>query len=85
MVTYALLRQGRPKGYGTLNFDMPDARKPHLPNVVSGSKPEVSDGHENVGFRGKSRLRFRVAGCLLVAEGVEEVLCSARVAVIPFL
>ena len=52
MVTYALLRQGRPKGYGTLNFDMPDARKPHLPNVVSGSKPEVSDGHENVGFRG---------------------------------
>jgi hypothetical protein len=32
-----------------------------------GSKAEVSDGHENVRSWGKSRLRFRVAGCLLVA------------------
>ncbi len=32
-----------------------------------GSQPEVSDGHENVGFRGQSGSRFRGAGCLLVA------------------
>ncbi len=31
-----------------------------------GSKPEVSDGHENVGFRGQSGSRFRATGCLLV-------------------
>jgi hypothetical protein len=34
------------------NFDIPDARKLHRPNVACGSQPEVSDGHENVGFRG---------------------------------
>ncbi len=33
-----------------------------------GSKPEVSDGHENVGLRGQSGSRFRAAGCLLVAK-----------------
>ncbi len=36
----------------SLNFGMPDARKPHRPYVGLGSQPEVSDGHENVGFRG---------------------------------
>ncbi len=46
---------------------MPDARNPHLPNVRVGSQPEVSDGYENVGFRGQSGSRFRAAGCLLVA------------------
>ncbi len=38
-----------------------------------GSQPEVSDGHENVGFRGQSGSRFRATGCLLVAESVEKV------------
>ena len=33
-----------------------------------GSQPEVSDGHENVGFRGQSGNRFRAAACLLVAK-----------------
>ncbi len=33
-----------------------------------GSQPEVSDGHENVGFRGQSGSRFRAVGCLLVAK-----------------
>jgi len=33
-----------------------------------GSKPEVSDGHENVGFRGQSGSRFRAAGCLFIAK-----------------
>ncbi len=32
-----------------------------------GSKPEVSDGHENVRSWGESRHRFRAVGCLLVA------------------
>ncbi len=32
-----------------------------------GSNPEVSDGHENVRFRGHSGSQFRAAGCLLVA------------------
>ncbi len=31
-----------------LIFSMPDARNSHLPNVGLGSKPEVSDGNENV-------------------------------------
>ncbi len=31
-----------------LNFGMPDARKSHRPYVGLGSKPEVSDGNENV-------------------------------------
>ena len=36
-------------------------------NVCSGSQPEVSDGHENVGFWVSSGSRFRATGCLLVA------------------
>ncbi len=44
-----------------LNFGMPDARKSHRPYVGLGSKPEVSDGHENVGCWGKSGSRFRAA------------------------
>ncbi len=39
-------------------------------NVRVGSKPEVSDGHENVGFRGQSGSRFRATGCLLVAKAL---------------
>ena len=38
-------------------------------NVGLGSQPEVSDGHENVGYRGKSGSRFRATGGLLVAKG----------------
>ena len=34
----------------------------------SGSQPEVSDGHENVRFRGKSGSRFRATGGLLLAK-----------------
>ena len=36
--------------------------------VGFGSKPEVSDGHENVGFRGQSGSRFRGTGCLFIAK-----------------
>ncbi len=36
-------------------------------NVRVGSKPEVSGGHENVGFRGQSGSRFRATGCLFIA------------------
>ncbi len=32
-----------------------------------GSQPEVSDGHENVGFRGQSGSRIRAAGCRFIA------------------
>ncbi len=35
--------------------------------VRVGSQPEVSDGHENVRFRGQSRSRFRAAGGLFIA------------------
>jgi len=34
----------------------------------SGSQPEVSDGHENVGFRGHSGSQFRATGCLFIAK-----------------
>ena len=36
-------------------------------NVRVGSNPEVSDGHENVGFWGQSGLRFRAAGLPILA------------------
>ena len=42
-------------------------------NVWSGSQPEVSNGHKNVGYRGYSGSRFRATGGLLVAEAVEKV------------
>ncbi len=38
-----------------------------ITDVSFGSKPEVSDGHENVGFRGQSGSRFRATGCLFIA------------------
>ena len=38
----------------------------------SGSKPEVSDGHENVGFRGQSGSRFRATGCLFIANSGDD-------------
>ena len=48
---------------------MPGRRSsPSELNVRVGSKPEVSDGHENVGCWGQSGSRFRGAGCLLVAK-----------------
>ncbi len=34
------------------NFDDEDELRGPLVNVRFGSQPEVSDGHENVGFRG---------------------------------
>ncbi len=37
------------------------------------------------GVGGKADSLAHLPACLLIAEGVEEVLCSARVAVIPFL
>ena len=37
-------------------------------NVWSGSQPEVSNGHKNVGYRGYSGSRFRATGGLLVAR-----------------
>jgi len=52
----------------TLNFGMPDARKPKFQNVSCGSQPEVSQGRGNVRFRGYSGSRFRATGCLLVAN-----------------
>ncbi len=50
-----------------LDSGMPATRKPHRPHVSFGSKPEVSDGHENVRSWGSSGSRFRATGCLLVA------------------
>ncbi len=38
------------------------------PNGRFGSKPEVSNGHENVRFWGYSRPQFRATGCLFVAR-----------------
>ncbi len=37
-----------------------------------GSKAEVQRRPRNVRFWGKSGLRFGAAGCLLLAEGVEQ-------------
>ncbi len=38
--------------FGLVSFGMPDARKPHFPNVRVGSKAEVSRNRGNVRFRG---------------------------------
>ncbi len=35
--------------------------------VAFGSRTEVSDGHENVGFWGQSGSQFRAAACLFLA------------------
>ncbi len=54
------MRKSRPLG-------TPEGGELHLQNVGLGSQPEVSDGHENVRFRGQSGPHFRAAACLLVA------------------